>query len=196
MPAVVPPLGLPVGSVRALVTLSVLATIWWQLYHGSATSPVLRDTLLLVLGYYFGARGAKAPAADALAGAAPPRESNPYDPLYLPRGSVRLLILLGFGGVAYKLYGDGKLVGPTGPPPLLVLVGTFLAGTAVRATFAGLGRFVAARVKSFFGHALALGTLGVVVPYCLATALGHEHELDSRFVSAFVGIVGFYLGKR
>lgn len=125
VPPGTPPLNLPVGSVRALLTLAVLFTVWSQLLRGLPVGRELEDTLLLVLGYYFGARatGAASSKADALTVAAD-RESNPADPLYLPRGAIRVLIVLGFATVAWKLHEKNKLL--TEPPPLLILVGTFL----------------------------------------------------------------------
>src|SRR5687767_5451541 len=96
-PPVTPPLNLPVGSVRALITLSVLGTVWVLMLQGRKVGPEMEDTLLLVLGYYFGARAAGS-RADALTVAAD-RESNAADPLYLPRGAIRVLIVLGFFAV-------------------------------------------------------------------------------------------------
>ena len=44
------PLNLPVGSVRALLTLAVLGTVWAQILFGDQPSEELRDTMLLILG--------------------------------------------------------------------------------------------------------------------------------------------------
>lgn len=190
--AVAPPLHMPVGSVRAMITLSVLATVWAQVLRGQPTGPVLHDTLLLVLGYYFGARGAKPPAIDALTGLPAPKK----EPLWLPRGSIRLLIVFGFGFVAWKLHQSGKLLGASGPPPIMVLVATFIGGSVLKGGLAWGERMISAPVLSMIGHTLALTTLVIVCGYCGAVIGNVESMLPDFAESAFLGIVGFYLGKR
>lgn len=152
-----PPLSLPVGSVRALITLAVLATVWAQLLRRREVGREPQDTLLLVLGYYSGARATGAGArADALPVVAA-RETPPRDPLFLPRGVIRLLIVLGSGAVAWRLHERGSLL--VSPPPLLVLVGMFLAGALAKGLLPWPGGLVTGRVRDGLGHALALVTL-------------------------------------
>lgn len=189
-----PPLNLPVGSVRALMTLAVLATVWAQLLRGREVGREMQDTLLLVLGYYFGARATGAGArADALTSPGD-REANPVDPLYLPRGAIRLLIVLGFATVAWKLHEKNVLL--TAPPPLLILVGTFLAGAIAKGVLAWLGHFMTGGARSALGHLLAAGTLVVVLPYCAVELLGLHARAPAWAAPTFLGVVGFYLGKR
>lgn len=188
----IPPLKLPVGSVRALITLGILGTTWAQLLRGDDVADVLRVTLLLVLGYYFGAR-AGATQADKLAGV---DTSDRKHPLYLPKGSVRLLIVIGFGAVAYQLHKEGHLVTDEGVPPVLILVATFLLGSLAKGALA-LARRTAWRTSTaWLGHVVAAGTLAVVYGFCLALALGFHDKLPPQASQAFVGVVGFYLGKR
>lgn len=189
-----PPLNLPVGSVRALITLAVLATVWAQLLRGREVGREMQDTLLLVLGYYFGARAVGAGArADTLTVAAD-REENPRDPLYLPRGMIRLLIVLGFGTVAWKLHERGALL--ASPPPLLILVGTFLAGAIAKGLLAWIGSALTGGLRDGLGHALALATLAVVVPYCGVEVAGLHASAPAWAAPTFLGVVGFYLGRR
>src|SRR5687768_9258731 len=101
-PPATPPLHLPGVSVRARITLSVLGTVGVLMLQGPKLGREMADPLLPVLGYYFGARAAGS-RADALTVAAD-RESNAADPLYLPRGAIRVLIVLGFFAVAVKLH--------------------------------------------------------------------------------------------
>src|SRR5687768_10550187 len=196
----VPPLNLPVGSVRALLTLSILGTSWAQLLRGMELSPQLRDTLILVIAYYFGTRNAKAglvaAPADSLAGAMPDREANRKDPLFLPKGSIRALIVIGFGAVAYQLHQDGKFTSLETMPPELMLVGTFLVGAISRGGFARIAARVATKVSNAAGHALAAGTLAAVLGYCGAVVAGMESLLTPEMTATFLGITGFYLGKR
>ena len=194
----VPPLNLPVGSVRALITLSVLGTVWAQQVRGADLTPLLRDTLLLVLGYYFGTRNATtAPplAADALAGGAADRESNRKDPLFLPRGMIRMLIIVGFAGVAFHLFNQGKF-DVDQPPPEFVLLGTFLGGSISRGSLMKAGKLMAVKVTNLLGHLLASGTLMVVLGYCGAIMAGMQDMVTAETSAAFAGVVGFYMGKR
>jgi hypothetical protein len=178
------------------MTLAVLGTVWVQLLRAAPMGEVLKHTLLLVLGYYFGARGAKVPPpADALATPAD-RETNPRDPLYLPRGSIRLLIVIGFAAVAWKLHSESKLLGPAGPPPILVLVGTFIAGGITKALIGFSATLLGARVLTMIGHTLAAVTLAVVFSYCGAIVTRNEALLPEFAEALFLGVVGFYLGKR
>lgn len=188
-----PPLNLPVGSVRALITLTVLATVWAQIISGQQITDALRDTTLLVLGYYFGARSQKAAAADALATPGS-REDNPNDPLYLPRGAIRLLIVVGFAAVAWKLHERNTLL--AAPPPILVLVGTFLAGAIAKGAVARAGAFAVGRFASWVGHGVAAVTLAIVGAFCGVEALHVQAAAPTWLTPTFLGVVGFYLGKR
>lgn len=194
----VPPLALPVGSVRALITLSTLGTVWYHQFQHLPIPPVLADTLLLVLGYYFGTRNATAPApaADALA-AAPPadREANRKDPLFLPRGMIRILIIVGFAALGMKLFNDGQL-DPGNPPPEFPLLGGFLGASITRGGFTRIGRMMAVKVVNFVGHVLAGATLAVVLAFCAASVAGFSDYLTTETSAIFAGVVGFYMGKR
>lgn len=188
------PLCLPTGSVRAIVTLSILATVWAQLLRGLATSEVLHDTTLLVFGYYFGTRGASKPRGSAAE--TPQQGRGSSEPLWLPRGSIRLAIVLGFGLVIWKLSRDGALLGERGPPPILVLIATFFLGHATKTVIAISGRVLGNAILNAFGHALAVTTVSVVAGYCIAVLAGAERAMPIGFEAFFLGIVGFYLGKR
>lgn len=195
----VPPLALPVGSVRALITLSTLGTVWYLQFQGKEMPPALAETLLLVLGYYFGTRNAAttAPAAaDAFAGApTTSREQNRRDPLFLPRGLIRLLIVVGFGAIGFHLYNDGRL-DPQNPPPELALLGGFLGAGVARGGLAAVGRRMAVKVTNWLGHVLASGTLLVVLGYCGVAALGIADWVSDGTAALYAGVVGFYMGKR
>lgn len=87
------PLGLPAGSVRSLLTFMVLGIVWTLLLlpkDRDVHIPIyLYYLMFLMLGHYFAARG-HAPSTKGT------RESPP---LYLPRGTIRFLIVVGFAAV-------------------------------------------------------------------------------------------------
>jgi hypothetical protein len=97
------PLGLPQGSVRAVLILMIMGTIWTLLAMPGDREirvPIyLYYLLFLTTGSYFAARSRSAVTA--------PHESPP---LYLPRGTIRGLIVIGFIGIlGYAIFQD-----PTG----------------------------------------------------------------------------------
>src|SRR6056297_883729 len=120
---------LPPGSVRAMAALLIAATICGTLaLHPDREVPAyLRDLMFIILGHYFAVRGRQKPSPDEGEAGAPP-------PLYLPKGTVRLLLVLGFVAVAVLLYRQGRLV-PIDENPgsvTLLLVGGFLLGALVK----------------------------------------------------------------
>jgi hypothetical protein len=119
-------LGLPSGSVRALLAILIFAATWGLLVvRPSREVPdYLRDLLFIIMGHYFAVRRRAGQAEDI----GPP-------PLYLPRGSVRLLLVLGSLAVAVLLYRHGQLTDLDQNPGVvtLLLVGGFLLGVALSA---------------------------------------------------------------
>ena len=148
-----------------------------------------------MLGYYFGAR-AQRPAADQLAAAAD-REANDQDPLYLPRGAIRLLIVVGFAAVAWKLHATRRLLLPDGSPdPILVLVATFLAGAILKGVASWVGHHVSVGLREAAGHLAAAATLLVIAGHCGLEAAGELPAAPPWVTTTFLAVVGFYLGKR
>ena len=107
-PAPAPPrhaLGLPAGSVRAILAFAVLAMLWVialrPLIRGQALAefqlPVefvyLQIVMVLILAHFFAAHG----------GSIGPHTGG-RSPLGLPRGSVRFLLLAGYLGLAVYLF--------------------------------------------------------------------------------------------
>src|SRR5262249_45949407 len=119
-------LGLPSGSIRALLAILVFGTVWaLLLMRPAAEGPeYLRDLLFIIMGHYFAARH-RAPEG--------PEPGPP--PLYLPRGSVRLLLVGGSIAVAVMLHHRGQLTSLDRNPGVvtLLLVGGFLLGVAMNA---------------------------------------------------------------
>ncbi|MDR3633935.1 MAG: hypothetical protein P4L84_09030 [Isosphaeraceae bacterium] len=118
--------GWPAGSVRALMALIVFGTIWALLVlrPEREVPEYLRDLLFIVLGHYFAVRS-RASTVDENPG--PP-------PLYLPRGSVRILLIAGFVGVAFLLRRHERLFQIEQNPGVvtLLLVFGFLLGVVLK----------------------------------------------------------------
>jgi hypothetical protein len=122
-------LGLPAGSVRALLAILIFGTVWALLLVQPSTEvpDYLRDLLFIIMGHYFAARHR----------AAEDPEPGP-PPLFLPRGSVRFLLIAGSIVVAMLLFRRGQLTSLDRNPGVvtLLLVGGFLLGVAMNAAMA------------------------------------------------------------
>lgn len=184
-------LGLPARSVRALLALGVVGLVCGLLIRDPDRPPpeALEGLLFVVLGHYFAAR-AQAPEDR---GAGPP-------PLFLPRGSVRFLLIAALVAVGVVVVRqDGALVHRG--VVTLALAAAFLLGlllTRVTAwwqrrrsrpwrvledirALVGLFALGALALHAFYGVLPDAGTLGV-------GRLGLEQAL--------AGLVGFYFGSR
>jgi hypothetical protein len=119
-------LGLPSGSIRALLAILVFGTVWALLLvqPGAEIPDYLRDLLFIIMGHYFAARHR----------ASEDPEPGP-PPLFLPRGSVRFLLITGSIAVAVLLFRRGQLTSIERNPGVvtLLLVGGFLLGVAMNA---------------------------------------------------------------
>jgi hypothetical protein len=131
-PAPRQPLGLPAGSVRALLAIMVIGTIGaLLLLHEENPQPIplyLYYLLFLILGSYFAARSHRHVAPGA----------HEKHPLHLPRGTLRFLMIVGFIGViGWGIYSDPKFLDRLSPPvadqPWLpvIIVGAFFAGILI-----------------------------------------------------------------
>lgn len=197
-------LGLPEGSVRALLALGLFGTIWGAMVLGPdrALPGYLRDLLFIILGHYFASRR----RADLEPLPGPP-------PLFLPRGTIRLVLIAGFVAVAASLYTRGHLDGfPRNPAGMtLLLVGGFLLGVVlgrIKGWLAGGGRRPSRLVEDVKA-VVALGAAAILAalvwdqsaPF-LPVAV---HEAMNRLPGSLgqdgpgellAAVVGFYFGSR
>jgi hypothetical protein len=202
------PLGLPAGSVRALLTLMVLGIIWTLMLlpeEKHVKIPLyLFYLMFLILGHYFAAHGHTIRGAN----------TGSASPLRLPRGSIRGLIILGFLGVLgyrYYLQRDYEhlfdLEEPLVEQPYLpfILVGAFFLGLFVSHVVArplsGPDRSPPAWFQDFQAWIALLATLGLVVVililFVINPGLAKENRLDwPPLQNTLAAIISFYFGMR
>lgn len=198
--------GLPNGSVRAVLALLVCGSIWALLWlrPDQAVPDSLQNLMFIILGHYFATRG-QSEADGAVQG--PP-------PLYLPRGTVRWALVLGFAAVAWLLLREQRIAvrDATGARPshaavTLILVGGFLLGVIVariRARLARRGRRPPRLLEDVRAAvALAAGVLMVLILFGLlslpdtGTAASVQRWLVKyRVEDVLAAVVGFYFGSR
>jgi hypothetical protein len=197
-------LGLPSGSIRALLAILVFATVWCSiLVQPTREVPdYLGDLLFIIMGHYFAARRRAAEEPEP----GPP-------PLFLPRGSVRLFLLAGSVLAAVLLYQRGQLTAVDRNPGVvtLLLVGGFLLGVtlnAVAAWWKDRGhrtpriledlRALVSLMAAVVLVLLVLNRLVLFVPTAslddLWTQWVHLGRLGPEHVLA--AVVGFYFGSR
>src|SRR5205823_2886619 len=128
-----PPLGLPNGSVRALLTLLVVAVVIAQVCRRREIEPLWTETLMIALAHYFTSRRfIDLPPAIIRHLEAEGHVEVEANPLYLPRHTVRAVILLAFAGLAIYAYRANRLA----ELPILSILGVvsaYLLGILVRA---------------------------------------------------------------
>ncbi len=151
--------GLPEGSVRAVLAVAIFATIWVVLIRSpdQEVPDYLRDLLFIIMGHYFASRRRTAEAAIPGPG-----------PLYLPRGTVRLVLFGGFVAVAVVLGRDGRIREPLRYPGVvtLMLVGGFLLGVAIAKLgdwWAGRGHSVPRWVEDGKAAIAIVAALGLIL---------------------------------
>jgi hypothetical protein len=203
------PLGLPQGSVRALLTFMVLGMFCTLLLlprrDPEVHVPLYLDYLVfLILGHYFAARG-HSPANPVI--------PEPH-PLWLPRGSIRFLILIGLVAVVgWAWYKDPELLLERLRPDRdevyeqsylpLVLVGMFFLGILV----SRIGWILLAGpdgLPGWFQDVLAwvslLAILGlsaeVILQLVIRINLTEINVYLPHWQAILTGIIAFYFGAR
>ena len=201
-------LGLPAGSVRALLAVVVFATVWGMLLvkPSQEVPDYLSDLMFVIMGHYFATR------KRSTALAVPGDEPGP-PPLFLPKGSIRLFLVAGSAAVAVVLYQRGVLFRIDSNPGVmtLLLAGGFLIGVILNTVIGWCRERVnrghraiedlqamAAMGAGFVLIALVWNRLFPVVPpeeldavfngWVHLGRLGPEHLLAA--------VIGFYYGSR
>jgi hypothetical protein len=194
-------LGLPAGSVRSLHALLVVglicAVLLIPMEPPAPVPPYLLYLLFIILGSFFAAHGTSIGTAESSG-----------SPLHLPRGAIRLLIILALAGaVGWKIYSD-----PTGleqqynatieelkKQPLLPLyiLGGFFIGVLFRMI---VGRGEQAQLYQdlkAWTSILALVGLGIAVIIHSVINPSLESPVSMPAWEGILGgIIAFYFGER
>jgi hypothetical protein len=206
-------LGLPAGSVRALLAFAILAYLWAMalgtdrqgqglLAQGEGTAVpattafvYLQLVMVLVLCHFVVAHGKSIG-----------HRVSRHSPLWMPRGSVRVLLLAGYFGLAYWTYRNH----PDYPRPnveLVILVvaivmAAFLVGhvsTKVMHVFSGPELpFWFLDVQAWFSLiGLVLFAYVLVGRLIINTSISPEARLTFQYSeAAMAAFVGYYFGAR
>lgn len=126
------PLGMPPGSIRAILALTVVGIVIYQITIGDGVGLLLSETLSIVLTHYFASRRSVAlpPQLLQLPEIRGWAEHEP-NPLWLPRGSIRMIMMVAFVVTAIYLLFNGQLFSPH-VVGTIALIFAYLAGVLIR----------------------------------------------------------------
>jgi hypothetical protein len=196
-PAARPPLGLPSGSVRALLTLLIIAVVIVETLRDHKLVDLWSETLLIALAHYFTSRRFVGLSADTLRRLEEdgqiPRESNP---LYLPRHTIRAMIVLAFAGLAYHTFGVRQLRSLESIPPILITVISYLLGVFARGIWNWRKRKQTEQPSRLWEDLKALVVLLAMLGTAIPFFLDHGEMVPSQMLNVTLALVLFYFGSR
>ena len=142
----VKPLGLPIGSVRAVLLLALAARAILDLYRNQEIAPWLLAALLITGASYFASRAAGPPTKD-------PGGRGPW---WLPSGTIRIIfvVLIAYGAYVWFKHHDES----PGMLPVAWILGAYLLGLVVGA-LERRGYSGQEAGRAYFEHLLAIVAL-------------------------------------
>lgn len=195
-----PPLGMPTGSVRALLALMVVAVVVTKLARGDEFNNehdllwVL--TLVVSLTHYFTSRRF-VPLSPEVRGQLEDEGviERERHPLFLPRNSIRVIIIGAFSWLAYYLYINNR-IHEHHAASLLGMMAAFLFGTAVRTVDNWWHRKQVRTSAGTFGDLKALVVLAAVLVVAIPEFMNHQEVFPAEFHRVSLGMMLFYFGSR
>jgi uncharacterized membrane protein (UPF0136 family) len=191
-----PPLGLPTGSVRALLTLTVVAVVIHSVVRQHTLDIIWTETLLIALAWYFTSR-----RFVALPPAVIERLQNEgviekeSSPLYLPRHSIRFMLTAAFTCLGIWLYQQGRMFNAR-EFTLLLLVYSFILGAVLRNIANWFRTRKLKHRSSGWGHIKAATVLMVVGFAACAELMPDRGPVPVQFDRIALAMMLFYFGSR
>ena len=180
-----PPLGLPRGSIRALLTLMIVAVVIAQLVRGRKIHLLWTETLMIAMAHYFASRRfIRLPPEEIKRLVDEGYIELEARPLYLPSYSIRLILIASFTAVGVYLYLHGRLL----EPQALSILGVVFAYL--------LGVFLRVQTVRGWEDAKAFVILGVLLATSAAYLLDYGSSVPQPLQAVTLGLVLFYFGSR
>jgi hypothetical protein len=180
------PLGLPKGSIRAIATLVTAGCSWGLLFTGGPVPDYVLDLLLTIIGYYFGFRRKDRQAGGRVSDASP----KTSEPLGLPGGTIRMMLIAGFAVSALILYSRGQF-GSSAYLEFFLILAALITGYFFARLFAGIAR---SRTGRAINHAKGLIVLVATIQLAVLLLAGHAEQPPLGLAMAC--IISFYFGSR
>jgi len=180
-----PPLGLPRGSIRALLTLMIVAVVIAQMVRGGEIPLLWTETLMIAMAHYFASRRfIRLPPEEIKRLVNEGLIELEARPLYLPSYSIRLLLIVAFTAVGIYLYLHGRLL----EPQALSILGVVFAYL--------LGVFLRVQTVRGWEDAKAFVVLAVLTVTSAAYLLDYGDSVPKSLQAVTLGLVLFYFGSR
>jgi hypothetical protein len=180
-----PPLGLPRGSIRALLTLMIVAVVIAQLVRGEEVQLLWTETLMIAMAHYFASRRFIRLPPDVIKRLVSEGHIElEARPLYLPSHSIRLILIASFTGLGIYLFLHNRWR----EPQALSILGVVLAYL--------LGSLVRVRATRGWEDIKAFVVLAILSATVAAYFLGYGDALPKPMRSITLGLVLFYFGSR
>ncbi|MCA9069108.1 MAG: hypothetical protein KDA84_09310 [Planctomycetaceae bacterium] len=195
------PLGIPRGSIRASLTILVVGFIVFQTAEEQSIGLLWSETLMIMLAHYFTSRRfvelPRDVRAQLEAEGKIPVDANP---LYLPKHSIRGLIVLAFVGLAWYLYSQGRLFESKSLTILGPVSGYFL-GILAKVVVGVFRKEGAAKPANWWDDIKAFATLLIVAATVAVEFLNWGNDLplgltQEQLESTMLTLVLFYFGSR
>ncbi|MCE9544401.1 MAG: hypothetical protein K8T25_02605 [Planctomycetia bacterium] len=191
-----PPLGLPSGSVRALLTLLIVGVVIVEVIRGNPVKLLWTETLMIVLAHYFTSRRFVRLPPDVVKQleTAGHLESE-TNPLWLPRHSIRALVILAFVGLAVYQYQEHRLF-QAETLSILITVFAYLIGVVGRGVLDWWFRSHGGHRAVWWDDLKAATVLLVLGATAMMYFIGRADSLPEKAHLATLGLVLFYFGSR
>ena len=191
-----PPLGLPTGSVRALLTLIVVAVVVTKMVFNRTLDFIWIETLLIALAHYFTSRRFVSLSPEVMRrledDGAIDRERHP---LYLPKNTIRFVIIAAFVGLGIHLYREQRLFEEK-TIALLSMVFAYLLGAIV----GGISNWFRLRrsqpASGTWGDIKALIVLASILLIAVVEILDQGPMLHPLVERIALALTLFYFGSR
>jgi hypothetical protein len=179
-----------------LLTLMVVAVVIVRVARGQEVETLWAETLMIALANYFTTRRLLTlPPAVARRLEAEGLLRDEAHPLYLPRHSIRILLIVAFGGLAVYLYREGRLFSPEALS-VLGVVFAYVLGMVARGLVTWWTGGRQTRIVRGWEDLKAATVLLVLFYTAGAYLLGHADLVPRQLQNITLGLVLFYFGSR
>ncbi len=197
-----PPLGLPTGSVRALLTLIVVAVVVTKLALDRPPDVLWIETLMIALAHYFTSRRfvSLPPAVMQRLEQEGVLEKEPH-PLYLPKNSIRTIIIGAFVGLGIYLFrGEGpwyerRLFQPQSVA-MLSMVFAYLLGAIVGTVSGWFKKRRSQPITGVWGDVKAIIVLGAILVAAIPELVDIGMPMPPQVDRIALALTLFYFGSR
>ncbi|NQT89182.1 hypothetical protein HQ560_20600 [bacterium] len=195
-PGVRGPLGIPRGSVRASLALCLVYVACMLMVRGEDLPLALSEALFAAIAYYFAARSRVTLTEKEFQERQHEfGEDGDMRPLYMPRGTVRVIIIFAFVGVAVYVVSERGWASLGASTTLLLVVALF-AGQALKWFINWLKADRPRGEVTLLEHVKAALGITVGVAFVVLYTTGMYREANPRVHKLMLGFVIFYFGSR